>query len=167
MKKYILISFALIVLLNLTAFAQTQTELKLDKASVAKIVQLLEESGHNYGKGGENVWFIKFQGNQHPEFNVVIAGHEKLLVLISVVAEKKDFNLSPEMMKKLLALNDDFDRVKIGIDEDGDLFARIDLSLRVVDAQEFKVNVEQISAAVDETYAAIKPYLVAPKKPAK
>jgi hypothetical protein len=71
------------------------------------------------------------------------------------------------MMKKLLSLNDDFDRVKVGIDGDGDLFTRIDLSLRVVDTQELKTNLEHISGAVDQTYAAIKPYLVNTKKPAK
>jgi hypothetical protein len=71
------------------------------------------------------------------------------------------------MMKKLLSLNDDFDRVKVGIDGDGDLFNRIDLSLRVVDAQELKTNLEHISGSVDQTYAAIKPYLISAKKPVK
>lgn len=167
MKKHIAISFALIVLSSLTAMAQAQQQPTLDKASAAKIVQLLEDSGHNYGKAGENVWAIRYKGNHLSEFGVIVIGHENLLILVGVVAEKKDFNATPEMMKKLLSLNDDLDRVKVGIDGDGDLFNRIDLSLRVVDAQEFKANLEQISSAVDQTYAAIKPFLVNAKKPAK
>ncbi len=166
MKKHIVISFALIVLLSVAALAQSQQP-KPDKATTAKIVQLLEESGHNYGKAGENVWTIRFKGNHLSEFGVIIATGEGMLILVSVIAEKKDFNLSPEMMKKLLALNDDLDRVKIGVDGDGDLFARIDLTLRVVDLDEFKANVDHISSSVDQTYAAIKPYLVAPKKTTK
>ncbi|MGE0129140.1 MAG: hypothetical protein AB7U82_13770 [Blastocatellales bacterium] len=166
MKKQIAISFALVILSTSAALAQAQ-QLKLDKASAAKIVQLLEESGHNYGKAGENVWTIRYKGNHLPEFGVIVIGHENMLILVGVVAEKKDFNATPEMMKKLLSLNDDFDRVKVGIDDDGDLFNRIDLSLRVVDTQEFKANLEQLSSTVDLTYAAIKPYLVTAKKPAK
>jgi hypothetical protein len=167
MKKQIVISFALIVLSSLTALAQAQQQPKLDKASAAKIVQLLEDSGHNYGKAAENVWSIRYKGDHLSEFSVIVIGHENLLILVGVVAEKKDFNVTPEMMKKLLSLNDDFDRVKVGIDGDGDLFNRIDLSLRVVDAQELKTNLEHISGSVDQTYAAIKPYLVSAKKPAK
>ncbi len=167
MKKYTVLSFALLILMNIGALAQAQQAPKLDKASAAKIVQLLEESGHNYGKGAENVWVVKFKGNQVADISVIIIGHDNLLILVGIVAEKKDFNLTPEMMKKLLSLNDNFDRVKVGIDDDGDLFTRIDLSLRVVDGQEFKTNLEQISAAVDETYAAIKAFLVPAKKPAK
>lgn len=167
MKKQIVISFAFISLLSLTALAQAQQQPQLDKASAAKIVQLLEDSGHNYGKAGENVWTIRYKGNHLSEFAVVVIGHESMLILVGVVAEKKDFNATPEMMRKLLLLNDDFDRVKVGIDKDGDLFNRIDLSLRIVDTQEFKANLEQISSAVDQTYAAIKPYLVSAKKPAK
>jgi hypothetical protein len=167
MKKQIAISFALIVLLSLATPAQAQQQPKLDKASAAKIIQLLEDSGHNYGKAAENVWTIRYRGNHLSDFSIIVIGHENMLILVGVVAEKKDFNAAPEMMKKLLSLNDELDRVKVGIDEEGDLFNRIDLSLRVVDAQEFKANLEQISSAVDQTYAAIKPYLVSAKKPAK
>ncbi len=167
MKKQIVISFALIVLSSLTAPAQAQQQPKLDKASAAKIIQLLEESGHNYGKADENVWTIRYKGEHLSEFGVIVIGHKNLLILVGVVAEKKDFNATPEVMKKLLSLNEDFDRVKVGIDEEGDLFNRIDMSLRVVDAQELKTNLDTISNAVDQTYAAIKPYLVNAKKPAK
>lgn len=166
MKKQLLISFALIVLFAVSALAQaTQTEeLKLDKASANKIAQLLEESGHSYGKASANVWTVKFKGNNLDDVNVIVIGHEGMLILVSVVAEKKDYKASPELLMKLLRLNDDYDRLKVGIDDDGDMFVRIDLTLRVIDAQEFKTNVEQISAAADEIQAVIKPYLVAPAK---
>lgn len=168
MKKITFLTVALL----LTFFVSTETMAQTaaapsaaDKAGAAKTVQLLEGSGYGYTKAQGNVWVIKFKGQQLTEFPVIVIYSENMLILVSVVAEKKDYRVTPELMQKLLALNDDLDRVKVGIDkDDGDLFVRIDLSLRVVDDQEFKANLEQISAAVDETYAVLKPFLAAPKK---
>ena len=155
-----LVSFALLTLLVVAASAQEQKQ-TIDKASATKIVQMLEESGHAYGKAADNVWTVKFRGNTLDDIAVLTIGHEGMLILVSVVAEKKDFKSSPELMAKLLQLNDDYDRIKVGIDKDGDMFVRVDLTLRVTDAQEFKLNVEQVSAATDEIATMIKPYLVA------
>ena len=171
MKKALLLcnTFLLVTLVCAPAWAQAQkpdapTAVQ-DKAAAAKVVQLLEGSGHSYTKAKDNVWVIKFKGNQREEIPVIIIYAENMLILVSVVAEKAEIKVSPDMMQKLLKLNDHLDRVKVGIDnEDDDVFVRIDLSLRVVDEQEFKANLEQISAAADETYAALKPFLVAPKK---
>lgn len=136
-----------------------------DKAATVKVLQLLESTGLGYTKAQENVWVIKYKGQQLSEFSVIVIYSQNMLIFVSVVAEKKNYKTPPDLLQKLLALNDDLDRVKIGIDnDDGDLFVRIDLSLRVVDETEFKANLEQISAAVDETYAVLKPYLLAPKK---
>lgn len=156
----ILISFALITLLAISASAQDK-KVVLDKASATKIVQMLEDSGHVYGKAADNVWSVKFRGNNIDDIAVITIGHEGLLILVAVVAEKKDFKASPEMLMKLARLNDDYDRIKVGIDKDGDLFVRVDLTLRVTDSQEFKMNVEQVSAAADEIAAVIKPFMIA------
>ena len=155
-----LVSFALLVLLVVSASAQ-EKKLVLDKASAAKIVQMLEESGHTYGKAADNVWTVKFRGNTLDDIAVVTIGHEGMLILVAVIAEKKDYKATPELMAKLLRLNDDYDRIKVGIDKDGDMFVRVDLTLRVTDSQEFKLNVEQVSAAADEIATTIKPFMVA------
>ncbi len=47
------------------------------------------------------------------------------------------------------------------------MIVRLDMTLRIADTKEFKENVEQVSAATDEIYAAIKPFLVPAKKTAK
>ena len=66
-------------------------------------------------------------------------------------------------MGKLLKLNGELDRVKIGIDGEGDTFVRIDLSVRRMDEEEMKENIEQVAAATDVVYAAIKPYVTTSK----
>lgn len=129
----------------------------------AAIARLLDQSGYTFTKAADGVWAIPFKGKGLLDFNVVIATQQDIAVIFVIVAEKKDFRVTPEAMGKLLKLNADLDRVKIGIDEEGDTFARVDLSIRILDGQEFKANIEQVAAAADVVYGAIKPYLTTAK----
>lgn len=135
-----------------------------DNSSAAKLARLLEESGDSYTKAADNVWTIAFKGKALPEFNVIATTGQDMLVLMAIVAKKKTLKVTPKMLQKLLRLNEDLDRVKIGIDQSGDVFVRVDLSVRTVDAQEFKENIEQLAAATDEVFAAMKPFITIVKK---
>lgn len=159
------LALSLLLCCAVTAAAQTPAPSAADKAAHAKIVQLLEGSGHAYTKAKDGVWVVPFKGNNLAEISVITLYAENMLIFVATAASKTEVKLTPELLQKLLTLNDALDRVKVGIDKsDGDIFVRIDLSLRIVDAQEFKANLEQISAAVDETYAALKPFLLKPAK---
>lgn len=125
----------------------------------ALIARLLDQSGYSFTKAADGVWTIAFRGKALPQFNVVATTQQDIVVLFVIVAGKKELSATPEVMAKLLKLNGDLDRVKVGIDGDGDTFVRVDLSARVVDLQEFKANVEQVAAAADEVYGAIKPHI--------
>ena len=167
MKKNLLLVSALMLLCATLASAQTAAPSAADKAATAKVVQLLEGSGHGYTKAKDGIWIVNFKGNQLPEFAVITIYSEGMLIFATTLAEKAEFKTTPELMQKLLNLNDSLDRVKVGLNANGGAFVRIDLTLRVVDQTEFKANLEQVSAAVDETYAVLKPFLLAPKKAAK
>ena len=167
MKKNLSLAFVLTLLCATLVSAQTAAPSAADKAATAKVVQLLEGSGHGYTKAKDGVWVVNFKGTQLPEFAVITIYSEGMLIFATTVAEKAEFKPTPELMQKLLNLNDSLDRVKIGLNANGDALVRIDLTLRVVDQTEFKTNLEQISAAVDETYVVVKPFLLAPKKAAK
>ena len=167
MKKNLLLVSALMLLCATVASAQNAVPAAADKAAATKIVQLLEGSGHSYTKAKEGVWVIKYEGKQLSQFSVITIYAEGMIIFVATVAEKAEFKPAPDLLQKLLGLNDSLDRVKVGIDKDGDVIVRIDLSLRVVDQPELNANLEQISAAVDETYAVVKPFLLAPKKAAK
>ncbi len=173
MKKWLVSSLSLLLASQLTIAQQKgkpATPPSPGKAAAPaktvppKVIQLLEASGYNYTKAGDNVWTIPFQGKVFPQFNVVVIYIEGIIVTFGVVAEKKDLKVTPELMQKLLRLNSDMDRVKIAIDDAGDLVVRIDSSLRVLDAEEFKAVVEQTASATDDVYAAIKQYLIKPAK---
>src|SRR5215510_5064658 len=153
--------FVPVLLLCLQALPQPANA--QEKSSPTRISQLLEESGYPYTKAAENVWAIPFEGKALSKFKVVASTEQNILVLFAVVAEKKRLRVIPEMMQKLLRLNTELDRVKIGIDDQGDAIVRVDLSIRVLDSQELKANIEQVAAAADEVFAAIKPFITIAK----
>ena len=127
-------------------------------ASAARVGHLLEESGYTFKKSpkSDKVWTIDFNGKSLKSFKVILATQDDLLVTFVVVASKKDMQMSSEFMIKLLKFNHTLDRVKIGIDDDGDLFVRSDVTIRVLDKKEFKENIEQVAAAANEVYDGIK-----------
>jgi hypothetical protein len=127
------------------------------ESSSAKVGRLLERSGYKYEKKGAEVWTIAFTAKTLASFNVILATQDDLLVTFVIISHKKDIELTPAFMQKLLKFNHNLDRVKVGIDDDGDLFVRTDQAIRVVDDKEFKDNVEQVAAAANEVYAGIKP----------
>jgi len=51
----------------------------------------------------------------------------------------------------------------VGIDKDGDVFVRVDLSIRVLDKDEMTVNVDQVAATADEVFKGLKPNLAVAK----
>lgn len=128
-----------------------------------KAARLLNESGFSVTKVEDNLWTVPFEGKTQKNLTVITTVANDLLLTFCVVAEKKDLRLAPELMQKLLRSNWDFDRVKIGVDKDGDLSTRIDMSIRILDKDELKQNLDQVAAACDEIYGLVKPHLVKAK----
>jgi hypothetical protein len=64
-----------------------------------------------------------------------------------------------DLATRMLSLNHELDRVKIGTDDDGDAFVRLDASLRVLDVEETKEDMEQVASASDEVYGDMRPSL--------
>jgi len=127
------------------------------------VSQLLEQSGYSYSKDGDNLWTMNFRGKALGEFKVIITSVESMAALLVVVAKRKELNPTPELMRTLLRMNDDFDKVKVVVDKDGDLLVRVDTTIRIMDLDELKANVEQVAAAADEVAKAIKPYTIKSK----
>ena len=121
----------------------------------AKITRLLKQNSYDYIAKADSVWTVNFTGKSLKSFKIVMASQDDLLVTFVIVAHKKDFDLSSDFMQKLLRFNHDLDRVKVGIDEDGDLFVRTDQSIRVLDEKEFKVTTEQVAASANDVFAGI------------
>jgi hypothetical protein len=129
-------------------------------AGAAKIGQLTKASGYEFTQKTDSVWAADFQGKNLKHFRLIVAVQEDVLVTFVTVAEKARMPVTTGFMHRLLRFNSKLDRVKIGYDDDGDLFVRCDASVRVLDAQEFHSIMDQVSAATDEVYKGIADSLI-------
>lgn len=139
--------------------AKPLPQTKTDPQVVSKLAQILERSGYTYRKAADNVWVVSFKGNSKTDIQVFVTSAENLIVMGTVVAAKASMKVTPEMMFKLLRIVHDIDRVKIGFDDDEDLFLRAEVTNKCFDVDDFKAAMEQVSAGTDKVHAAIKAYL--------
>jgi hypothetical protein len=129
----------------------------------AKVAQWLKQSGFTYTKASETVWVVKSKGNILGDFETFVATNENVVVIGVVMARQKNLKMTQEALLKILKLNHDNDFVKIGIDEDNDLFVRLERKIRTLDFEEFIACYSEVILASDNVYKNIKPFLVADK----
>jgi len=127
---------------------------------VAKVGQLLKASSYDFSQKTDSVWSADFKGKSLTSFRLVVAVQDDVMVTFVTVAEKPRIPLSVDFMHKLLRFNSSLDRVKIGLDDDGDLFVRCDASVRILDGKELAAIVDQVSAAADEVYKGVANSLI-------
>ena len=149
---------ALFAALTIVAPAHAQTKTK----TPADLVQLLEKSGHKYSKVDDGVWEILYEGKNIGSFPVRITMVENVLVSLAKLVDRKDLKLDPALLSKMLELNNDFDYVKLALSKSM-LYVRMDSPLRLLDVDELNHVLEQVSAAADEAFPQIKPFIVAAK----
>ncbi len=140
--------------------AKPLPQAKADPQVVSKLAQILERSGYPYKKAADNVWVVNFKGKSKADIRVFVTSADNLIVMGTVVATKASMKVTPELMFKLLRIVHDIDRVKIGFDDDEDLFLRAEVINKCFDVEDFKSSMDQISAGTDKVYAAIKASLV-------
>jgi Putative bacterial sensory transduction regulator len=128
-------------------------------SGAAKVSQLMKASGYDFSQKTDSVWAADFTGKNLKNFRLIVAIQDDVLVSFVTIAEKAKMPVNVAFMRKLLRYNSTLDRVKIGFDDDGDLFVRCDASVRVLDAKEFHSIVDQVSAASDEVYKGIAEFL--------
>ena len=131
-----------------------------DVANATRLQTLLTQAGYEiHTTSDKTVVWIPFTGKNLAQYKVIAAsGDDGLDVIFVVVAGKSQFAMTPDLARMMLRLNHTLDRVKVGIDDDGDAFVRVDSSIRVMDQAEVKSEVDQVAAAADEVYADMKPY---------
>ncbi|HEX7964479.1 MAG TPA: hypothetical protein VF651_02070 [Gammaproteobacteria bacterium] len=124
-----------------------------------RIDALLHQSGYTYEKRAEGVWVVPQKGDSLGDFKVIVAQGEGLVVIFVIIAKKDQMDMGLGLATRMLSMNHEYDRVKVGTDDDGDAFVRLDASLRSMDATEMKEDIHQVAASADEAYSGIKPYL--------
>ena len=133
------------------------------ETATAKTARLLNESKMGFTKVDASVWTVPFEGKKLKDFKVIVTADRNYLIMFVMVTNQKEYRSAPEFLKTLLLYNDQFDKVKIGIDKNGFICVRIDHSVRLVDRQEFVDSLNQTAAAADEVYGSIVPFLISTK----
>jgi len=159
-KASCLVVLSALLTMTLTAKPVGKITNQADKAeTVAKIAGFLKDAGYEYKKADDNVWVIIHKGKSVPNQQTLVVALSDMLLVGVVVAEKKDIQVTADSMFKLLHLAHDVDYMKVGIDDDGDLFVRSEVRTRALNLSEFKDTVERVFTSADRAYLEIKPYL--------
>lgn len=158
--SFVILALSLSCALLSTGAAAAQEELSPQtQASAQRLVQLMNECGYTYTQVAPNVWTIPSSGRTLGQFKVLVVAAEDTSLVGVVLVQMHGRPFSPELMRKLLDANHTYDYVKTFIDSDGDIGIRIERRVRILDAEEFRANVRQLSRASDEIYAEIQPLL--------
>jgi hypothetical protein len=134
----------------------TQTQ----QATNTRVELLLRNSGYPYRRTSANTWVIERPGGRKGW--VLVAAGQEFVVLGIIVAEKQNMRVSADLSFRLLKLNHDLNYVKVGFDNDDDLFARLELRIRLVDLPAFKTMYEDVNSGADKTYEVVRPFLMTP-----
>ena len=128
------------------------------KDNAGKITQLLGKSVEQYRKITENIWTVAYQGESIGKFDLIVATvpDTELFFMSVPLAKKKDLRINEDLLYKLLRYNNSADYVKVGFDDDGDLFLRAEVNARLIDLKEFKIIIEQVAAASNQLHEQIK-----------
>ena len=124
-----------------------------------KVQRLVEGSGFSNKHPKPNVWVIPAKGPAKGDYDLFVAVSDNIVVIGAVVVHKAEMPAAPEFYQTLLRANHNMDYVKVGLDGDGDAFARAEINARFLDAAELKMLINQTTAATDEVYMRIKPFL--------
>ena len=159
-------NYRAIILLGLFLCApvwlQAQTPVTPDPvktANVAKVNQLLQQSGYNARKTGDSTWLLEYPGTGR---KILAAAGREFVVLGIVVAEKKNLKQSLDLYYRLLKLNHSQDYVKIVLDDDDDLTVRSEVRSWLLDLRQIKAMVEDLNKSAIKIRQEITPFLITP-----
>jgi Putative bacterial sensory transduction regulator len=149
MRLYVLRALALLVALWIAALSQPAG------AQSMGMDAMLKQTGYTYTTHNDTTWSIDLSRKNLGKVKVILSTGSDILVTFVIVAKKAAIQKTPQMMETLLTANHDYDYTKIGLDKDGDMFVRVDMPLRTIDATELKSIIDQVANASDEVYAKV------------
>ena len=149
------VSRGLAVLLALCRAAAAQVALAQSMGMDA----MLKQTGYPYTTHNPTTWSIDLTRKNLGKVKVILSTGSDILVTFVIVAKKAKIQKTAQLMDALLTANHDYDYTKIGLDKDGDMFVRVDMPLRTVDATELKSIVDQVANASDEIYAKVATWI--------
>ncbi|HSC55316.1 MAG TPA: hypothetical protein VLC98_16910 [Phnomibacter sp.] len=142
----------LILLLPVMGIAQTSPS---TPAKQTRLENMLGKSGYEFSKAADNVFVCTQEGKNMKELVIIATEADDITVLFCVIKEKSSEGMTVSQYKQLLKLALEYDKVKIGLDDEDSLMIRVDYSTRLVDLDDLILGLNNLSAASDEAYAIV------------
>ena len=116
--------------------------------------QALQRSGLKYRKVQDRFWFAACDSKLVANCQILMTATPGVVVMGVVIKQKSDLDLTADRLAALLRLNHDLERVKVGIDEDGDLFERVEVTTKGLDVDEILADLKAVQDAIAPTAQA-------------
>ena len=124
-----------------------------------RVKRLLDATGLKYNAHNATTWSVDFDSDKLGKTKVIVSVGKDIVVTFVIVARKAGVQKTPQFADTLLTANHEYDYTKVGLDNDGDLFVRIDTPLRLIDAPQLKDNINQTFRASEELFSKVAPFV--------
>jgi hypothetical protein len=121
----------------------------------SKIDGFIKHSGYQYKDFGKGIW-----GMKGPAGTILVVTTADTLVMGMVVPTQGKVKVTAESMSDLLKLTHDLDYLKVGIDDDNDIFIRTEQRIRLLDQAAFDDLVKRVTTGYERTLAKLAPYAI-------
>ena len=125
------------------------------QTGAARIDGFIKHTGYEFTHPAPGGWGIK-----RPSGLVIIAITDDDVIIGMVVAQKAKFALTAESAGEMLRLADRLDYIKVGLDDDGDLFVRAEIKFETMTQADFDDVLKRVIKGADDATAKIRPYLI-------
>ena len=155
--QYVALFLMLFLTLSLAGTSNAQQKSAAGtQQTAAKVDRFIHELGLNNKKYSEEVWLVEAKGKDFP---VLVAASGEVVVIGVILAKKDTIPMSKEFLYKVAKLNHEYDFVKMGLDNEDDLFARAERKVAAMTAMDFKEVFDQVVAATSNAVTQLKPFL--------
>jgi len=145
----------LFVILTLLFISAANAQVKKPNSLNASIDGHLKSSGLDYKKPNEIAWIVNYENE-----TILVGAQDDFFLAGVVVAQKGQFRETAESLSEILKLVHEIDFVKIGLDNDGDLFVRTERKGNTMEKQEFVDYIGIVSRAAKTVRTRLQPYMV-------
>lgn len=142
--------FAAVALALVAAAFVPAGSAKADCFDQAGMEAKVAASGLAWERRGPELWRVDMPSQSRDLVRVIAGCGQKVIPVFAVLAYSNDLRQSPELFMLLLRAAAHFDRVKVGVDSEGDYLVRIDLWPQTFDGAELAGAAEQIRQVVDQ-----------------
>jgi hypothetical protein len=126
---------------------------------VDKVRHLLDVAGVKYNTINDTVWTVDKVGDSLGKFKVIITHNDNIVIVFVVLARKAGINDDKKLLTSLLHANYNYDYVKIGFSNDGDLEVTIHGPLRLTDGSQLRDYIDTVANVSEDLYPKIKEFV--------